>query len=221
MPLLHFIGFGAMFMTYWADKFMLMHCLIAMWMFSNDRVFESDSDTTFQEATMNNKYSPGEGIPIFDTERGQLISRVTRPQVVVLFAFFVTGYTVVVMRSVLFEYVPALIRSVFPGLARLLEKPRVAKGIPNYFDAATSGTQQLLRPDLRAKYERALLNRLAQEEPMPKLRSKRSASDIERFNQANWIVGCPSYAISDNKEYVAKLAIDSHLSEQIPLDQIF
>ncbi|ETO72246.1 hypothetical protein F444_11601 [Phytophthora nicotianae P1976] len=259
MPLLHFIGFGAMFMTYWADKFtflrvarsppvydsklasaagsllpyaVLMHCLIAMWMFSNDRVFESDSDTTFQEATMNNKYSPGEGIPIFDTERGQLISRVTRPQVVVLFAFFVTGYTVVVMRSVLFEYVPALIRSVFPGLARLLEKPRVAKGIPNYFDAiptpclqeklaATSGTQQLLRPDLRAKYERALLNRLAQEEPMPKLRSKRSASDIERFNQANWIVGCPSYAISDNKEYVAKLAIDSHLSEQIPLDQIF
>ncbi|KAF1778579.1 Anoctamin [Phytophthora cactorum] len=255
MPLLHFIGFGAMFMTYWADKFtflriarspplydsklataagsllpyaVLMHCLIAMWMFSNDRIFESESG----ETTVNSTYSPGDGIPLFDAARGQLISRVTRPQVVVLFAFFVAGCTIVIMRSVLFEYVPALIRSVFPGLARLLEKPRIAKGIPNYFDAiptsclqeklsATSGTQQLLRPDLRAKYERALLNRIAQEEDVPKMRSKRSISDIERFNQANRIIGCPSYAISDNKEYVAKLAIDSHLSEQIPLDQIF
>ncbi|KAG6975684.1 hypothetical protein JG688_00002125 [Phytophthora aleatoria] len=255
MPLLHFIGFGAMFMTYWADKFtflriarspplydsklataagsllpyaVLMHCLIAMWMFSNDRIFESESG----ERTVNSTYSPGDGIPLFDAARGQLISRVTRPQVVVLFAFFVAGCTIVIMRSVLFEYVPALIRSVFPGLARLLEKPRIAKGIPNYFDAiptsclqeklsATSGTQQLLRPDLRAKYERALLNRIAQEEDVPKMRSKRSISDIERFNQANRIIGCPSYAISDNKEYVAKLAIDSHLSEQIPLDQIF
>ncbi|KAG6970135.1 hypothetical protein JG687_00002801 [Phytophthora cactorum] len=255
MPLLHFIGFGAMFMTYWADKFtflriarspplydsklataagsllpyaVLMHCLIAMWMFSNDRIFESESG----ETTINSTYSPGDGIPLFDAARGQLISRVTRPQVVILFAFFVTGCTIVIMRSVLFEYVPALIRSVFPGLARLLEKPRIAKGIPNYFDAiptsclqgklsATSGTQQLLRPDLRAKYERALLNRIAQEEDVPKMRSKRSISDIERFNQANRIIGCPSYAISDNKEYVAKLAIDSHLSEQIPLDQIF
>lgn len=109
--------------------------------------------------------------------------------------------------------------------------------------AATGGTQQLLRPDLRAKYERALLSRIEQEETLPK---KRSVSATERFNQAHWIVGCHSYgtlvslglviaehstanrfvisliaAISDNKEYVAKLAIDSHLSEEIPLDQIF
>lgn len=84
---------------------------------------------------MNSTSSPGNGIPLFDTaRRGQLISRVTRPQVVVLFAFFVAGCTIVVMRTVLFEYVPALVRSVFPALARLLEKPRVAKGIPNYFD---------------------------------------------------------------------------------------
>ncbi|KAF4040526.1 Calcium-activated chloride channel [Phytophthora infestans] len=259
MPLLHFIGFGAMFMTYWADKFtflriarspplydsklataagallpyaVLMHCLMAMWMFSNDRIFESKSDVAFKEATVNSAYSPGDGIPIFDTERGQLFSRVTRPQVVVLFAFFVAGCAIVVLRSLLFEYVPALIRSVVPGLARLLEKPRVAKDLPNYFDAlptsclqeklaASGGTQQLLRPDLRAKYERALLNRLTQEDDYPKAATKRSTSDIERFNQANRIIGCPSYAIIDNKEYVAKLAIDSHLSEQIPLDQIF
>ncbi|EGZ28616.1 hypothetical protein PHYSODRAFT_471503 [Phytophthora sojae] len=55
MPLLHFIGFGTMIMTYWADKFrsllpyaVLMHCLVAMWMFSNDRIFEYESDRQFQ-----------------------------------------------------------------------------------------------------------------------------------------------------------------------------
>eukprot|EP00644_Phytophthora_capsici_P000084 jgi/Phyca11/13532/fgenesh1_pg.PHYCAscaffold_4_\ len=53
MPLLHFIGFGAMIMTYWADKFILMHCVIAMWMFSNDRIFESENDKEFEQATMN------------------------------------------------------------------------------------------------------------------------------------------------------------------------
>ncbi|OWZ24203.1 TRNA (guanineN(7))methyltransferase [Phytophthora megakarya] len=241
MPLLHLIGFGAMIMTYWADKFtgsllpyaVLMHCLIALWMFSNDRIFESESDETFENSTAHSIYSPGDGIPLFDANRrGQLFSRVTRPQVVILFAFFVTGCAIVIMRTLLFEYVPALVRSVFPALARCLEKPRVAKGIPNYFDAiptsclqdklaATGGTQQLLRPGLRAKYERALLNRIAQEEAAAKMLSKRSLSDAELFNQAHWIVGCPSYAISDNKEYVAKLAIDSHLSAQIPLDQIF
>ncbi|KAL4151805.1 hypothetical protein PRNP1_008742 [Phytophthora ramorum] len=260
MPLLHFIGFGAMIMTYWADKFtflriarspplydgqvataagsllpyaVLMHCLIAMWMFSNDRIFESESDVSKEDSSVNTTISPGDGIPLFDAAyRGQLISRVTRPQVVVLFAFFVAGCTIVVMRTVLFEYVPALVRSVLPALARLLENPRVAKGIPNYFDAiptpclqeklaATGGTQQLLRPDLRAKYERALVSRVAQEEVLSKKRSVRSMSATERFNQVNWIVGCHSYAISDNREYVAKLAIDSHLSEEIPLDQIF
>uniref|UniRef100_H3GHA1 CSC1/OSCA1-like cytosolic domain-containing protein n=1 Tax=Phytophthora ramorum TaxID=164328 RepID=H3GHA1_PHYRM len=233
MPLLHFIGFGAMIMTYWADKFMLMHCLIAMWMFSNDRIFESESDVSKEDSSVNTTFSPGDGIPLFDAAyRGQLISRVTRPQVVILFAFFVAGCTIVVMRTVVFEYVPALVRSVLPALARLLENPRVAKGIPNYFDAiptpclqeklaATGGTQQLLRPDLRAKYERALVSRVAQEEVLSKKRSVRSMSATERFNQVNWIVGCHSYAISDNREYVAKLAIDSHLSEEIPLDQIF
>ncbi|KAE9115247.1 hypothetical protein PF010_g9399 [Phytophthora fragariae] len=261
MPLLHFIGFVAMIMTYWADKFtflriarspplydsklasaagsllpyaVLMHCLVAMWMFSNDRIFEYDSDMVgIEDSTANSTSSPGNGIPLFDAaRRGQLISRVTRPQVVVLFAFFVAGCAIVILRTVLFEYVPALVRSVFPALARLLEKPRVAKGIPSYFDAiptpclqeklaATGGAQQLLRPDLRARYERALVSRIAQEETLPKVRSKRSMSMTERSNQASWIVGCHSYAISDNKEYVAKLAIDSHLSEQIPLDQIF
>ncbi|KAK1947929.1 hypothetical protein P3T76_000219 [Phytophthora citrophthora] len=265
MPLLHFIGFGAMIMTYWADKFtflriarspplydnklataagallpyaVLMHCLIAMWMFSNDRIFGSENDKEFKQATVNSTYSPGDGIPMFDgTRRGHLLSRVTRPQVVVLFSFFVAGCAIVVIRALLFEYVPALVRSILPALARLLEKPRVPKGIPNYFDAiptvclqekVASGAQ-LLRPGLRAKYERALLRRLAQEEIMPKKVSKHGHSQAaDRYNHANWIVGCHSYGssgsnnppISDNKEYVAKLAIDSHLSEEI-LDQIF
>ncbi|KAG1700270.1 hypothetical protein DVH05_012075 [Phytophthora capsici] len=166
MPLLHFIGFGAMIMTYWADKFtflriarspprydsklataagallpyaVLMHCVIAMWMFSNDRIFESENDKEFEQATMNSTYSPGDGIPLFDgTRRGQLISRVTRPQVVILFAFFVAGCAIVVIRTLLFEYLPALVRSILPALARLLEKPRVPKGIPNYFDGMYS-----------------------------------------------------------------------------------
>lgn len=118
-----------------------MHCLIAMWMFSNDRIFESESDETFEDAIVNSTSSPGDGIPLFDAaHRGQLISRVTRPQVVVLFAFFVAGCAIVIMRTVLFGYVPALVRSVFPGLARLLEKPRVAKGIPNYFDGVCTAS---------------------------------------------------------------------------------
>lgn len=259
MPLLYFIGFGAIFLTYWADKFtflriarspplydnklataagsllpyaVLLHCLIAMWMFSNNSIFESERDIAVEKATASTPYSAGDDIPPFDATRGQLISRVTRPQVVILFVFFVTGCSIVVARSVLFEYVPALIRNIFPGIASVLEEPRFAKGIPNYFDAiptsfilekvaATDGTQQLLRPDLRAKYENALLHRLAEEESSPQMRSKQSISDTERFDKARWIVGCHSYAISDNKEYVAKLAINSHLSEEISLDQIF
>ncbi|KAF4322918.1 hypothetical protein BBO99_00003180 [Phytophthora kernoviae] len=205
MPLLHFIGFAAMMMTYWADKFtflriarspplydskvataagsllpyaVLMHCLVAMWMFSNDRIFESESDAFADASPSNSTSSPGDGIPLFDVaDRGQLISRVTRPQVVVLFAFFVAGCAIIILRTVLFEYVPAFVRNVFPALATLLEKHRVAKDIPNYFD------------DLQHR-----------------ITTDRSLSPT---------------AISDNKEYVAKLAIDSHLSETIPLDQIF
>lgn len=110
-----------------------------MWMFSNDRIFESDNDKEFEQATMNSTYSPGDGIPLFDgTRRGQLISRVTRPQVVILFAFFVAGCAIVVIRTLLFEYLPALVRSILPALGRLLEKPRVPKGIPNYFDGMYS-----------------------------------------------------------------------------------
>ncbi|RLN51945.1 hypothetical protein BBJ29_002933 [Phytophthora kernoviae] len=162
MPLLHFIGFAAMMMTYWADKFtflriarspplydskvataagsllpyaVLMHCLVAMWMFSNDRIFESESDAFADTSPSNSTSSPGDGIPLFDVaDRGQLISRVTRPQVVVLFAFFVAGCAIIILRTVLFEYVPAFVRNVFPALATLLEKHRVAKDIPNYFD---------------------------------------------------------------------------------------
>ncbi|KAL8005362.1 putative anoctamin, 10TM putative phosphate transporter, cytosolic domain-containing protein [Plasmopara halstedii] len=256
MPLLHVIGFGATLITYWADKFtflriarspplydsrlattagsllpyaVLLHCLIAVWMFSNDNIFESESEIAVAESTFSSPFSAGDNIPLFDSSRGHLISRVTRPPVVILFAFFVIGSTIVVVRSIFFEYGPALIRSVFPGIASLLEKPRVAKGLPNYFDAiptslileklaATSDTQQPLRPDLRVKYENALQHRLSEEESRL---SKRSMTDAKHFNEAKRIVGCHSYAISDNKEYVAKLAIDSQFSEEISLDQIF
>jgi hypothetical protein len=170
MPLLHLIGFGALGMTYWADKFtflrvarspplydskvasaagsllpyaVLLHCLVALWMFSNDRIFEAEEEAF---SVTNSASSPGDGIPLFDAaSRGQLISRVTRPQVVVLFAFFVAGCATVILRTVLLEYVPALVRSIFPALARLLEKPRVAKGIPNYFDGKRSGVSGGLR----------------------------------------------------------------------------
>ncbi|KAG7402115.1 hypothetical protein PHYBOEH_005678 [Phytophthora boehmeriae] len=260
MPLLHFIGLAAMVMTYWADKFtflrigrspplydnkvamaagsllpyaVLLHCLVALWMFSNDRIFESEYDALADASSSDSAGSPGDGIPLFDIAgRGRLISRVTRPQVVVLFGFFVAGCAIIVFRTVVFEYVPAFIRNVLPALANLLEKHRVAKGIPNYFDAistpclreklsTTGGMQQFLRPDLRAKYERALQTRAEHDDELPLKPSKPSMSPTESFDQTNWIVGCHSYAISDNKEYVAKLAIDSHLSETIPFDQIF
>ncbi|RLN67267.1 hypothetical protein BBJ28_00014758, partial [Nothophytophthora sp. Chile5] len=260
----------------------LLHCLVAMWMFSNDRIFQSVSDETL--AAANSSSSPGDGIPSFDTaHRGQLITRVTRPEVLVLFVFFVAVCTIVLLRILLFEYAPAILHSVLPTVAQLLEKPRVAKGVPNYFDgtfarlsmcqthqflilppvsehaaiptaclqeklAAMGGTQQLVRPELRAKYENALAKRREHEDTVPKKRLKHSRPATERCSHANWIVGCPSYgtsspfslpspvkglhvvtscviliysAISDNKEYVAELALDSHLSEEIPLDQIF
>lgn len=99
-----------------------------------------------------------------------------------------------------------------------------------------------IRESLREKYQQVLDKRTSSGTLDSPRRRKRALSAAEHFNQQHWIVGCVSYgnaytslrfetnadvchfvtlAISDNKEYVDELAIDSHLSQEINLEQIF
>lgn len=77
----------------------------------------------------------GDGIPAFERAvQREIWPRITRDQVVVLFGFFVAFCVIVALRIVLFEYFPSLLQSFCPMLTRLMQKTKVAKGIPNYFD---------------------------------------------------------------------------------------
>jgi hypothetical protein len=79
------------------------------------------------------------------------------------------------------------------------------------------------KPSMKEKYYAALANRnvfMGNESPLNTTR-KRAISAAEQYAELNWIVGCHSYNIIDNKEYINELAIDSHLSEEIDLDQLF
>ncbi|TMW68688.1 hypothetical protein Poli38472_006156 [Pythium oligandrum] len=260
MPILHLVGFMEMMMTYWADKFtflriarspplydakvataagsllpyaVILHSLMAMWMFSNALIFQSSSDIV-KQLTAENVLMIGEDIPSFDVERGDIFGRISRPQVVVLFGFFVAFGFVVVVHILLFEYFPSVLQTFCPILARFSQKSNVSKGIPNYFDAIPTNIlrDKLQAPHLndalRAKYLDALEKRGVSsygkaDSPTrsPRRRNKRRISAAEHYNDEKWIVGCPSYAIRDNKEYVDELAIDSHLTADINLDEFF
>jgi hypothetical protein len=128
----------------------LLHCLVGLWMFSNARIFQSNEDvvdaissfnaTTTLGGVVHFANEVGEGIPAFDaTTSGQIWTRVTRPQVVVLFAFLATLTLVVLLRAALFHALPAAGRTLMPCLARVLgfsPPVRKARGLPNYFDGA-------------------------------------------------------------------------------------
>lgn len=128
----------------------LLHCLVALWMFSNARIFQSDEDVARELSSFNATTTPdgvvhydsevGEGIPAFDaTTSGQVWTRVTRPQVAVLFAFMAVFALVVLLRAALFQALSAAGRTLMPCLARVLGySPPVRKfrGLPNYFDGA-------------------------------------------------------------------------------------
>lgn len=205
----------------------------------------------------------GDGIPAFSAVHGEIWPRVTRPQVVVLFGFFVAFCVVVLVKIVLFEYFPSVLESICPMLTRLTQKSGAAKGIPNYFDAIPT---PLLRDKIvdprvsatvREKCLVALDKRTTRQRELgsssPRRRNRRSVSAAEQYSDARWIVGCASYgafrsvastrhihcrpssssgrsrmslvvaghaAISDNKEYVDQLAIDSQLSEGISIEDI-
>lgn len=63
----------------------------------------------------------------------------TRPVVVILFGFFVAFGVIVVLRIILFQYFPSFVQSLCPVIKRLIEKPKMAKGIPNYFEGMCFG----------------------------------------------------------------------------------
>lgn len=134
--------------------------------------------------------------------RGEIWSRITRPQVVVLFGFFIAFCVIVLVKIVLFEYFPSVLQSFCPLVTRLMQKTRAYKGIPNYFDAIPTPTLRdkvidaRVKSSLREKYLVALDRR----EPLhdvgsnsPRRRNRRSVSAAEQYSDARWIVGCASY----------------------------
>ena len=145
----------------------------------------------------------------------------------VLFAVFIAFIFVVFVRAILFDYFPTLIQTLCPLVARCTTSGTSAKGIPNYFDAIPTSTlremlaRATLREDLVLKYRQALDKRQATADSPLRRRKKRTISAAEHYNAEHWIVGCSSYALNDNKEYVDALALDSHLAHSIDLDQLF
>jgi hypothetical protein len=134
---------------------------------------------------------------------------VLRPQVVVLFGFFVAFGTVLIVRAVLFIYFPSFVKSCCPFLARFTQETKVAKGLPNYFDAMPTNilrdkltTAVHVKDSLRTKYAEALARReeaLAANDKAdsprksPRRRNRRTISAAEQYLDQRWIVGCPSY----------------------------
>lgn len=160
-------------------------------------------------------------------EKGHILQRLTRPQVVILLGFFLVFGLVMMLRLVLFHYFSSFVINCCPILAQFTQKANHAKGIPNYFDAIPTSIlrDKVVAPhvkdSLRSKYMTALERReVASPRRSPKRRNKRTISAAEHYQDQQWIVGCPSYAIGDNKEYVDALAIDSYISGGIQLDQI-
>jgi hypothetical protein len=77
----------------------------------------------------------GEDIPSFDTNYIDILGRLSRPQVVILFAFFMGIGLLSFLRVLLLEYLPSCLSRMCPILIRCVKRaPRVAKGLPNYFD---------------------------------------------------------------------------------------
>lgn len=200
-----------------------------MWMFSNELIFQSvrkrvvdtyalslshthtpcfstQSEDIERELESSSSDDIGEGIPAFSAVRGEIWSRVTRPQVVVLFGFFVAFCLLVLVKLVLFEYFPSVVQSFCPLLTRLMQKSRAAKGIPNYFDAIPTPilrdkvVDARVSATLREKYLVALDKRASLEEERgsgsPRRRNRRTVSAAEQYSDAHWIVGCASYGSS-------------------------
>lgn len=133
--------------------------------------------------------------------------RITRPQVIVLFGFFVAFCLIVLVKIVLFEYFPSVLQSFCPMLTRLMQKSREAKGLPNYFEAiptpvlreklADPRVKSTQREKFRAvleKREAALGSDLGSPgSGSPRRRNRRSISAAEQYSDAHWIVGCASY----------------------------
>nr|CCA20590.1 tRNA (guanineN(7))methyltransferase putative [Albugo laibachii Nc14] len=254
MPLLHVIGFCGIFITYWADKFtflritrspplydekiakmtgsllpyaVLLHCCVALWMFSNSMIFQNQEDIQVELHSPSIEFI-GEGIPSFQPiERQNLFRRVTRKQVVVLFGFFASACALIVMR-ILLEYIPALFQNLCPMLKKNLTKTKAVKDLPNYFDAIPTIIlreklqSKRLRRELQQKFQQALDKRMASRlhSKVDLQKRRKTMSGAEQYREENWIVGCHSYSIIDNKEYIHDLAIDSPFSDDIQLDRI-
>ncbi|DBA00720.1 TPA: LOW QUALITY PROTEIN: hypothetical protein N0F65_001191 [Lagenidium giganteum] len=248
MPLLNYVGLLALIITYWADKFtflriarspplydgkiasatgsllpyaVLLHSLVAMWMYSNADIFQSESDVSAALRTKTSSADIGEDIPPFESQHAEVFGRVTRFQVVVLFAFFAGAGGLVVLKVLLLDYFPSFVQSICPVLVRLMQKPKIAKGVPNYFDAIPTMIlrekvkNNKLKGTLRVRYEEALEKREILEKELNadgNQRKRRALSAAEQYSEARWIVGCHSYAMVDNKEYVDELAADSYIS---------
>ena len=78
----------------------------------------------------------------------------------------------------------------------------------------TASTQ--LEPAVRERCKMALTKRMAMGADSPPMRN-RTISAAEAHAGAQWMSGCPSYALLDNKEYIGELAMDSHLSKGVQL----
>lgn len=135
-----------------------LHCIVALWMFSNARIFQSDEDVANQLASFNGtkigsvmhyQNEVGEGVPPFDaTTSREVWGRVTRPQVAVLLAFIATFGLVIVARSVLLSAAATAGRALLPCLARIFgyaPTSRSSRGLPNYFDGEVIRTHARLK----------------------------------------------------------------------------
>ena len=158
------------------------------------------------------EHGGGSGIPDYWASRpGEVFERLTQPPVVFLFAFTMFGVMVAFARYVVLRRLGSFFESLCPICVRWIRGQKPPENYPNYFDTIPISTlkQKLengsCKESLRPQYEASLKNRVANANSILKKLGKHDGKSM---------IGCHSYDVLDNKEYIDAFAMDSKCAQR-------
>ena len=215
----------------------LLHCLFGMWMYSNQNIFQMDyydnfvnhenfndpNQDNFVDRQFNDQSPPPQGettsdIPDYWASRpGEIFERLTQPPVVLMFAFTTAMVAIAFFRYVILRYLGSFLQSLCPICVRWFTTQKPAEDYPNYFDTIPALTlreqlaSQHCKESLRGPYSTALKNRIASLDSVLKKEGK---------HDGKYMIGCHSYDILDNKEYIDAFAINSKCATKRRLTKV-
>ena len=162
-----------------------------------------------QMANMNDPHynDQANDIPDYWSSRpGEIFERLTMMPVVLMFSFTVTLVLLAFVRYVILRKLASFIQSLCPICVRWLQGQKPPENYPNYFDTIPMLTlreklsHHSCKEALRDKYSTALDNRV---------KSANSVLAKMGKHDGKSMLGCHSYDIVDNKEYIDAFAMDS------------